>query len=86
VVIAEMSFILHFYWSQPVFYKPDDASFSSELVKFLVSFGHHMTVKILADNIKRVIYILAVSRADDRMQPNLPLTDFLDGEDLPRFS
>jgi len=50
------------------------------LGKIVPNVGHHMNFKVLADDIHKVIYCLAVWPADDPKYPNLCLTDLFDGE------
>ena len=76
----DISPILRFRWYEPVYYKLDDYHFASEsrelrgrFVGIAENVGHAMTIKVLTDDTKKIIYRSNVHSALDKRNPNLRL-------------
>ena len=76
----DISPILRFHWYEPVYYKLDDYYFPSEsrelrgrFVGIAENVGHAMTIKVLMDDTKKIIYRSNVRSALDKRNPNLRL-------------
>ena len=84
--MADISPLLRFRFMEPVYYKVDDSDFPSEsrerrgyFVGFAEHVGHYMTIKVLTDDTKKVIYRSNVRSALDEADRNLRM-DPLSGE------
>ena len=72
--------MLRFHWYEPVYYKLDDYHFPSKsrelrgrFVGIAENVGHAMTIKVLTDDTKKIIYRSNVRSALDKRNPNLRL-------------
>ena len=84
--MADISPLLRFRFMEPVYYKLDDSDFPSEsrekrgyFVGFAEHVGHYMTVKVLTDDTKKVLYRSNVRSALNSKERNLRM-DPLGGE------